>query len=271
MRGPAPSGPRRALAKRQQGVVMSVAKKKAEREGGLYETIKVIFQALLIALVIRTFLFQPFNIPSASMVETLLVGDYLFVSKYAYGYSQYSFPFGIVPISGRVLGSEPERGDIVVFKLPRDNATDYIKRVVGLPGDRIQVINGLLHINGDAVDREQIADYVDVGPDGREFRANRFRETLPNGVSYEVLDTKDNALFDNTRVFTVPDGHFFMMGDNRDNSTDSRAQHFVGMVPYENLVGRAEIIFFSIREDTPIWQVWEWPWAVRWGRILDVL
>lgn len=245
--------------------------KAAEREGGLYETVKVIVQALLIALVIRTFLFQPFNIPSASMVDTLLVGDYLFVSKYAYGYSRYSFPFGVVPLDGRVLSSEPDRGDIAVFKLPRDNATDYIKRVIGLPGDEIQVQEGVVYINGDPVERERVSDFVDIAANGREFRAQRFRETLPNGVSYEVLNTDENGLFDNTRVYTVPDGHYFMMGDNRDNSTDSRAQNFVGYVPFENLVGRAEIIFFSIREDTPIWQVWKWPFAVRWDRIFDTL
>ncbi|MEM0907240.1 MAG: signal peptidase I [Pseudomonadota bacterium] len=250
---------------------MSVAKKKAEREGGLYETIKILFQALVIAIVFRTFLFQPFNIPSASMVETLLVGDYLFVSKFSYGYSRYSFPYGIVPLPGRVLASEPKRGDIAVFKLPRDNATDYIKRVVGLPGDRIQMIDGVLHINDVPVDREQIDDYVDIGLNGREIRMRRFRETLPNGVSYEVLDTEDNGLFDNTGVYNVPANHYFMMGDNRDNSTDSRAQNFVGYVPFENFVGRAEIIFFSIREGTPVWQVWRWPQAVRWDRIFDVL
>ncbi|MBJ3778193.1 signal peptidase I [Acuticoccus mangrovi] len=251
---------------------MSVAKDKtAEKEGGLYETVKVIIQALLIAFVIRTFLFQPFNIPSASMVQTLLVGDYLFVSKYAYGYSRYSIPFGIVPIPGRIFASQPKRGDIAVFKLPKDNSTDYIKRVIGLPGDEIQVTGGVLYINGEEVPRERVADYVDVGPNGREFRAPRYRETLPNGVSYEVLDTEENGLFDNTGIYKVPEGHYFMMGDNRDNSTDSRAQAFVGYVPFENFVGRAEVIFFSIREDTPIWQVWNWPWAVRWGRIFDSL
>ncbi|MEM8853844.1 MAG: signal peptidase I [Pseudomonadota bacterium] len=252
---------------------MSVAKKKAaEREGGgLYETVKVIIQALLIALVIRTFLFQPFNIPSASMVQTLLVGDYLFVSKYAYGYSRYSVPFGLIPMSGRVFSSEPERGDIAVFKLPSDNSTDYIKRVIGLPGDKIQVTDGVVYINDEPVQREQMSDYVETMANGREFRARRYRETLPNGVSYDVLDTDDNGLFDNTGVYNVPEGHFFMMGDNRDNSTDSRAQNFVGYVPFENFVGRAEVIFFSIREESPIWQVWNWPWAVRWDRIFDSL
>ncbi|MEM8551670.1 MAG: signal peptidase I [Pseudomonadota bacterium] len=249
----------------------SVAKKKSEREGGLYETVKIIFQALLIAVVIRTFLFQPFNIPSGSMVETLLIGDYLFVSKYSYGYSQYSFPFALIPFSGRIIGSSPERGDIAVFKLPSDNATDYIKRVIGLPGDRIQVTDGVVEINGVAVARQQLEDYVEIGSNGREVRARRYRETLPNGVSYDVLDTRENGQFDSTGVYTVPEGHYFMMGDNRDNSIDSRAQTLVGYVPYENFVGRAEIIFFSLRPGTPIWQIWNWPTAVRWDRIFSTL
>jgi signal peptidase I len=250
---------------------MSVAKDKAaEREGGLYETIKVIFQALLIALVIRTFLFQPFNIPSGSMEDTLLIGDYLFVSKYSYGYSRYSFPFGLAPFEGRFFASEPERGDIAVFKLPSDNATDYIKRVVGLPGDRIQLRDGTLYINDEPVKRERITDFVKEMPVGPGISYTRYVETLPNGVSYQVLDEPNRGL-DDTDVYTVPPGHYFMMGDNRDNSRDSRSQRLVGYVPFENFVGRAEVVFFSIEEGTPVWQIWNWPHAVRWGRIFDSL
>ncbi|MFL5326921.1 MAG: signal peptidase I, partial [Microvirga sp.] len=223
-----------------------------------------------IALVIRTFLFQPFNIPSGSMKATLLVGDYLFVSKYSYGYSHYSIPFSPNIFSGRIFGSEPNRGDIVVFRLPRDDSTDYIKRVVGLPGDRIEVKNGLLYINDEPIKRERLSDFVGEDPCGSAdatARVKRWKETLPNGVSYETLDCTDNSYMDNTIVYTVPPGHFFMMGDNRDNSTDSRDLASVGYVPFENFVGRAEIIFFSIDEGASAWQIWEWPWSVRWQRM----
>jgi signal peptidase I len=244
---------------------------KASKQGGFSEIVKVIVQALLLALVIRTFLFQPFNIPSGSMMNTLLIGDYLFVSKYSYGYSRYSFPFGIVPISGRVWSAEPERGDVVVFKLPADNETDYIKRVIGLPGDSIQMIGGVLHINGTAVQREKIADFVETGRNGVETTIARYRETLPNGVSYDTLDLGPNGYWDDTQVYKVPPGHFFMMGDNRDNSQDSRVLDHVGYVPFENLVGKAQVIFFSVGDGEPIWKVWLWPWTVRWNRIFDTL
>ena len=248
-----------------------MASEKSAKQGGLYETVKVVVQALLIALVIRTFLFQPFNIPSGSMMDTLLIGDYLFVNKFSYGYSRYSFPFGAAPFSGRVLASRPERGDVAVFKLPADNSTDFIKRVIGLPGDKIQMIDGVLHINGEAVPKQRIDDFVDTDRSGKEIRIPRFVETLPNGVSYEVLDADPDGFWDNTRVYEVPAGHYFMMGDNRDNSSDSRVLSYVGYVPYENFVGRASIIFFSIREEAPVWQVWRWPWDVRWNRIFDTL
>jgi signal peptidase I len=238
-------------------------------EGGLWETIKVVIQALLIAVVVRTVLFQPFNIPSGSLVPTLLVGDYLFTSKYSYGYSRYSIPFGPPLFSGRIWGSEPKRGDIAVFKLPKDNSTDYIKRVIGLPGDKIQVVEGILQINGQAVKRERIADYETSDAFGRTIAVPQYQETLPNGVAHRIVERdSDRGYWDNTYVYTVPAGHFFMMGDNRDNSTDSRDESSVGFVPFENLVGRAEIIFFSIDENASAWKIWEWPWTVRWNRLL---
>ncbi|GGB56428.1 signal peptidase I [Roseibium aquae] len=250
-----------------QGKTKRVSDTKKEKEGGLYETIKVIVQALLLALVVRTLLFQPFNIPSGSMKDTLLIGDYLFVSKYSYGYSRYSAPFGLLPFSGRIFSSEPERGDVAVFKLPRDNATDYIKRVIGLPGDTIQMIDGIVHINGTPVKRERIDDYIEQGAFGNVRRVPRYRETLPNGVTYDTLDLTMNGQWDNTRVYEVPEGHYFMLGDNRDNSVDSRVSSAVGPVPLENFIGRAEILFFSIEDGEPAWQIWKWPWTVRWDRI----
>lgn len=251
---------------------MSVATQKTgAKSGGFGETVKVVVQALLLALVVRTFLFQPFNIPSGSMEETLLVGDYLFVSKYSYGYSRYSFPFGLGFFDGRVWAAEPERGDIAVFKLPRDGETDYIKRVIGLPGDKIQMIDGVLYINGKAIERERVDDYVETSISGRTENVPRYRETLPNGVSYLTLDRVPNGRSDNTQIYEVPAGNFFMMGDNRDNSTDSRVLDAVGYVPFENFVGRAEILFFSVQEGAAAWEFWKWPWTVRADRLFKVL
>jgi signal peptidase I len=247
---------------------MSVSTDRKRKEGGLVEGGRVIIHALLIALVIRTLLFQPFNIPSGSMKATLLIGDYLFVSKYSYGYSHYSLPLSPPLFSGRILGSEPQRGDVVVFRLPKDDSTDYIKRVIGLPGDRIQMKDGVLYINGAAVKKERVEDFLD---DENGDHVRRFRETLPNGVVYEVLDLQDNGFLDNTQEYLVPAGHYFMMGDNRDNSTDSRVLSAVGYVPSENLVGRAQMIFFSIAEGEHAWMFWRWPTAVRWNRIFKIV
>jgi signal peptidase I len=239
-------------------------------EGGLWETVKVIIQALLIAVLVRTVLFQPFNIPSGSLIPTLLIGDYLFVSKYSYGYSKHSIPFSPPLFNGRIFGSQPKRGDIAVFKLPKDNSTDYIKRVVGLPGDKIQVIGGVLHINGKAVERERVEDYKTTDLYGRTVSVPRYRETFPEGTSHYVIERDaDRGYWDNTEVYTVKPDHFFMMGDNRDNSTDSRDDANVGEVPYENLVGRAEIIFFSIDENSSFWRPWEWPAHIRWNRMFE--
>jgi signal peptidase I len=247
---------------------MSVSSEERLKEGGLAETVKVVIQALLIALVIRALLFQPFSIPSGSMKGTLLVGDYLFVSQFSYGYSRYSLPLSLPLFSGRVFGTEPKRGDVVVFALPRDPSTDYVKRLIGLPGDRIQMIGGLLHINGVPVKRERIGDFVD-DEDGRAVR--RWRETLPNGVSYEVLDLQDNSFLDDTQEYVVPAGHYFMMGDNRDNSLDSRVPSEVGYVPFENIIGKAQIIFLSMRDGKPAWHIWSWPWSMRWSRLLTFI
>jgi signal peptidase I len=249
---------------------MSVSTEQKRKEGGFAETVRVVIHALLIAFVIRTFLFQPFNIPSGSMRDTLLIGDYLFVSKYSYGYSHFSFPFSPPLFSGRLLGSQPQRGDVAVFRLPKDDSIDYIKRVIGLPGDRIQMIDGVLNINGTPVPRERMDDFV-TDDDGVTQRVKRYRETLPNGVKYTTLDLTDNGFYDNTPVYTVPPGDYFMMGDNRDNSTDSRVLSQVGYVPFENLIGRAQIIFFSLRDDTHAWEVWRWPWAVRWERLFTLV
>ncbi|MDF2117047.1 signal peptidase I [Roseiarcaceae bacterium H3SJ34-1] len=244
--------------------------KKAE-ETGIGETIKVVIEALLIAIVVRTLLFQPFNIPSGSLIPTLLIGDYLFVSKYSYGYSKHSLPFSPDVFSGRILASDPKRGDIAVFKLPRDGSTDYIKRVIGLPGDRVQMIEGKLFINGTLVPRQAVPKIHTKDAFGRDSEVPTYKETLPNGVSYTIIERDgDTGFYDNTPVYTVPPGNYFMMGDNRDNSTDSRVSANdggVGYVPFENFVGRAEIIFFSVEEGEAAWQFWRWPWSVRWNRI----
>jgi signal peptidase I len=220
---------------------MSVIFGTKHKEGGLGEFIRLLVHAGIIALVIRTFFFQPFNIPSGSMKATLLVGDYLFVSKYSYGYSHYSLPLSPNLFSGRIGAfSKPSRGDVVVY------------------------------INGQPVQRERIDDFIDEEEGRRPIRVRRWKETLPNGVSYTTLDLPYNLQSDNTEVYEVPPDNYFMMGDNRHNSTDSRFPQ-VGYVPFENIVGRAQLIFFSVYEGERAWEFWRWPFSVRWGRLFTIV
>jgi signal peptidase I len=241
------------------------------KSGGLLENVKTILYAGLIAIGIRTVAFEPFNIPSPSMVPTLLVGDYLFVSKYSYGYSRYSLPFAPNLFQGRIFGRYPDRGDVVVFKFPRDNETDYIKRVIGLPGDRVQVTDGQLILNGTPVPRTDAGAYL-ANDEGRgSTLANLWHETLPGGRVHDMLTMTKEGFANNTPEYKVPDGYVFCMGDNRDNSLDSRFMtgSGVGFVPFENLVGRAEFLFFSIDARAPWWAAWEWPFEIRWTRLLS--
>ena len=247
-------------------------KKKA---GGWGESLKTVIYAGLIAIGIRTVAFEPFNIPSGSMIPTLLVGDYLFVSKYAYGYSKHSMPFSPDLFQGRIFGSLPARGDVAVFKYPRDNSTDYIKRIIGLPGDRIQVRAGRLYVNQQEVPRESLGLYTVEG-DGPRITVRRYREALPASPGaaprqHEILEATDDGPYDNTTEFLVPANHVFAMGDNRDNSLDSRAMNAVGFVPVENLVGRAEMMFFSVDGSSAWWEVWSWPFAIRWNRLFSAV
>ncbi|WP_020593362.1 signal peptidase I [Kiloniella laminariae] len=238
--------------------------------------IKTIGYALLIALTVRTLVFEPFNIPSSSMKPTLLIGDYLFVSKFSYGISKYSFPFGDKIFGGlfegRILGQEPERGDVIVFRKPTNPSIDFIKRLIGLPGDTIQVIGGQLHINGTVVSRDLVR--IGDGSDGLGLGEKEYEETLPNGVKHLIWERTDQAWQDNTRPYTVPEGYYFFMGDNRDNSTDSRFDE-VGVVPFENLIGRADMLFFSHRGDDggedygDWWEIWKWGEMIRFGRIFN--
>ena len=239
--------------------------KKQESVG---ETLMTVFYAILIAVTIRTFLFEPYKIPSGSMYPTLEVGDFLFVSKYTYGYSRHSFPFSFPKFSGRVWADKPERGDIVVFKFPKDNKTDYIKRVIGLPGETVQMKNGRLYINDKLMDRTPVGRYVisEYTPFPQDFA--EYIETLPEGQTHRIIERSDSVnTVDDTPKFVIPEGHYFMMGDNRDNSNDSRKD--VGMVPFENIEGKARFLFYS-HDDTAVWyNPISWVRAIRWERLFN--
>ena len=211
--------------------------------------------AVLLALIIRSLAFEPYHIPSSSMVPTLLVGDYLFTTKFDYGYSRHSFPFSLPIIPrGRLFYVQPQRGDVVIFKKPPENKTDYIKRIIGLPGDTIRMFGGQLYINNEPVPRTEIGkEYWDT--EAGRLLYTHYVETLPGGVSHDIYELDDNNRYDSTDPVVVPDGHFFMMGDNRDNSLDSRS---FGLVPAENLEGKARFIFYSTNGNGWFFQFWKW-------------
>lgn len=235
------------------------------------DTIRTIIIAVLLAVTFRSLVFEPFHIPSGSMKSNLLVGDYLFVSKYSYGYSRYSFPFGFPIFHGRMLGSTPKRGDIIVFRLPANPRIDYIKRLMGLPGDKIQVRGGIVYINGTALKRKPLDDYLDDENKNNIHNVPRFMETLPEGKEIAILKERRFGPADDTPVYIVPDGHYFFMGDNRDNSVDSRFQSQVGFVPEENIVGRAELIFCSVDGGGSCFNPRNWFGKMRFGRFFQSL
>ena len=235
------------------------------KKNSFFGNLKSILIAIFIALIIRSFMFEPFNIPSGSMKPNLLVGDFIFVSKYSYGFSKHSLPFSIPLIPGKIFSNTPERGDVVVFKTPENNRTDYIKRVIGLPGDKIEIKNGIIFINGSEIFRKKLNDFIDTDNNTSNKRVRMYNEYFLN-KEIKILDITDNGIVDNTQLFNVPENHFFVMGDNRDNSQDSRFISTVGFIPYENLVGKAQFIFFSL-ENSRFLQIWKWPSSIRYERI----
>jgi signal peptidase I len=249
-----------------KGLTVSTKKEKLKKE------LKGLTWAFVIAMIVRTFLFQPFNIPSGSMYPTLMVGDFLFVTKYSYGYSPYSLPFAPKLFTGRIWKGSPERGQVVVFTNPKDPSIDFIKRLVGLPGDRIQVIKGVLHINGEPVKLEKIEDYHMLDDKTKRLKViPQYIETLPNGVKHPILKAMPfgEGSLDNTPEYIVPADHYFMMGDNRDNSQDSRVMSMVGFIPEEYLIGPAKILFFSTEAK---WhEVMNWLPGIRFNRIAKMI
>jgi signal peptidase I len=242
-----------------------VEKKKTARSE-FVDTIVVIVEALVIAVLFRTFLFQPFSIPTGSMQSTLMIGDYFVASKFAYGYGKYSFIVPL-PFNGRLFGSAPKQGDVAVFH--NISNEDYIKRVIGLPGDRIQMKQGRLWINGTMVERELVGEAVDRDSRSQNVPVQVYRETLPSGVTHTIQEISDDQFLDNTAEYVVPEGHYFMMGDNRDRSQDSRVLSAVGYVPADALIGKAEARFFSVKDNRAPWALWEWPETLRLDRMFQ--
>ena len=238
-----------------------------KNKSSFIDSTKSIILAIFIALLIRSFIAEPFNIPSGSMKPNLLVGDFIFVSKWSYGYSRHSLPFSIPLIPGKIFEKQPERGDVAVFKTPYDNNTDYIKRIIGLPGDKIKIINGQIFINKRLILREKIDDFIDIDKNNNTKRIRKYKEYFFD-IEIDVLDLTDNGAADNTQLYEVPKNHFFVMGDNRDNSQDSRFLNKVGYVPVENLVGKAQFIFFSL-ENSRFFEIWKWPSSIRFERLMN--
>ena len=235
----------------------------------IIENIKTIIYALIIALIIRSFLFQPFYIPSSSMEPNLLVGDRLFVSKYSYGYSRHSLPFSPNLTNKRYLSKNPERGDVVVFKTPADNRTDYIKRLIGLPGDTLQIVDGDLYLNNQKIQRNKTEISININCGNEIMNVNTFEEILPNGKKYIAVYNKEGTM-QNTDKFIVPNEHYFFMGDNRDCSKDSRFLSSVGYVTFNNLVGKASLIFFSNdKKKGNFFKFWKWNKSIRIGRFFN--
>ena len=235
----------------------------------IVENLKTIFYALIIAIGIRSIILQPFYIPSSSMEPNLLVGDRLFVSKYSYGYSKHSFPFSPPLFEGRIFSSKPERGDVIVFKTPSDNRTDYIKRLIGLPGDKVQFIDSNLYLNNSEILKSIIKNKTKINCGNRIIDVYRFEEKLPNGKKFHTVYLKDYT-YQNSDVFEVPEDHYFFLGDNRDCSKDSRFLSSVGYVHKDNLVGKAQFIFFSSdKKIGNIFAFWKWHKSIRFNRTFD--
>ena len=239
---------------------------KNKDKNSIRELFKTLMVAGSIAIIFRSIFFEPFNIPSGSMIPTLLVGDYLFVSKYSYGYSKYSFPFGIVPIEKRILENSPKRGDVIVFRKPGDESIDYIKRLIALPNDTVQVKKGILFINGKMAQRIKINKGIIKNIYGEETFFTQYKEKFEDSNEHYIIESSDTDPFDDTIEFKVPENNFFFMGDNRDNSRDSRTPE-VGFVPKNNLIGKAEIIFFSHNSSASFFEFWKWHKSIRFNRI----